>query len=160
MIVGGNLLIRASEDASGLNITGYVLAIIGGILLGFFVAITVGFTGLTLGLNEENQRIDADIVVLQDRYNSQKVVIENAIAKYPLEQDVLKSFNPAILLSLPEIKSDTVISKQLELLLTIQDDIYTRQLRKNEVNMNLRVYSHRWFVPTLVKPRVDTEKGR
>jgi hypothetical protein len=159
MMVGGILLMRADDDRGVIVIgfIGAVFAVAGGILLALFMVITVGLTCQTLELNEENQRIGVDVIVLQDRYEAQKVVIENAIVKFPLEQDVLKSFNPTILLSLPEIKSDTVISKQLELLLTIQDDIYTRRLRRNEVNMTLRVYAHRWFVPTLVKPKIEKQ---
>ena len=117
------------------------------------VSVIVSFG--VLSNNEMLQKLDDDIVVLQKRYDNQKLIVNDIVDKYPLEERMLKSFNPVILLALPEIKSDVVISEQLKLLLSIQDDIYQCELDKNKIRKGLRVCSNRWIVPTLVKPRLD-----
>ena len=127
-----------------------------------FILIFIGliftpiFTYNCLKANEEVQRLKEDISILEERFAEQKVFIMASIQKYPLEEDLLKNFNPNILLNLPEIKSDKVIMESMTLVLKIQDDIYQKKMDINKANKKLRIYSHRWFIPTIIKPKINT----
>jgi len=114
---------------------------------------TLDSTFTCISNNEEIQRLEDDIKVLDEKYDKQKSFIMSSLEKYPLEENLLKAFNPTILLKLPEIKSDIFLMKNIENVLAIQDHIYAKKISKNAVQKELRIYrNYRLYYPTLVKP--------
>ena len=128
------------------------------LILGTFVATCI-VTGYSIYFIEESNKIQQDIKVLEERYGEQKEFVLASVAKYPLEEGLLKSFDPTILFTVPEIKSDKVVVESINTILSIQDVLYNKKMEANEVNKYLRIYRNYWiFIPTVIRPEIEKER--
>ena len=123
-------------------------------LIGFFVTMGV-CTGCVIDYKTQLVKLDKDKVVLEERFDAQIKLIENYIEKYPLEENIYQdlSKNLTVLLTVPQIKSDTLIMGCLTKALEIQDDLYKVDFEKNEVERKLDFHSYRLWSGTLVDPK-------
>jgi hypothetical protein len=108
----------------------------------------------TLKINANLARIEKDLPIVEKQYEAIVATIQTYARKYPIEEGLLRDLNPKILLKLPEIKSDTFLIEQINIAIEYQQRIYALQLEKNQIWAKAKVYSHRWFMPTLVKPNI------
>ena len=123
-------------------------------LIGFFVTMGV-CTGCVIEYKTQLVRLDKDKVVLEERFDTQIKIIESYVNKYPLEENIYQdlSKNLAVLLAVPQIKSDVLITASLTKALEIQDDLYQVDLKKNDVERKLDFHSYRLWSGTLVDPK-------
>ncbi len=100
-------------------------------------------------------KIEKDKLVFKDRFGIQIKIIETYVEKYPLEENIYKNLseNLKLLLSLPQIKSDTLIMGSLTKALKIQDDLYKVDLERNSIEQKLDFHSYRFWSATLVSPK-------
>lgn len=154
LFVCGIVLAQKSKSADnvGLQICGVIFAAIGGVSFVVTVLIAVAYTDAAITDKANLAMYQKDIAIHAERYESQKVMIMAEVAKYPLEAGLLEKFNPKILLSLPEIKSDTLIMEMINRLLEIENKIYETRLRITTTQRDLDAYKNRWFYPVLVSP--------
>ena len=100
-------------------------------------------------------KLDKDKIIYKDRFDVQIKLIETYVEKYPLEENIYKNLseNLKLLLSFPQIKSDTLIMGSLTKALEIQDDLYRVDIEKNQVEQKLDFHSYRLWSATLVSPK-------
>ena len=109
----------------------------------------------------KNIRIDSilernrkNIVVYEEKYENIKNLVVERVSSYPLEEKLIKSFNPTILLSLPEIKSDKIVISIIEQLISIQNDIYKIRINSNGIQMYKDiVIRYKWYIPAFIYPK-------
>jgi len=93
-------------------------------------------------------RISRDIEVSTQRFEAISSTLVEYAKEYPLEEELLKNFNPIILLKLPEIKSDEIVIEQINLAIEYQDKIFELQLLENEKKAKIDYYRHWLFFPS------------
>lgn len=119
------------------------------------LAVSFFVTGTVISYKTELIRVSRDIIIAEERFEGIKKTILSYADKYPAEADLLKSFNPVVLLRLPEIKSDVFLVSQIQLAVEYQDSIYELKMDGNSYKESLDFHSYRWFSPTLVNPSYD-----
>lgn len=154
MFVVGIIVWRVSDDIEPAA-PFYVLGAVFGAAFLFWMAIS---TGLSMNADVDQDRCVADIAVLQERYMAQEATVLAQVKRYPLEEGLLRDLKPGVLLSLPQIKSDAVISDMLTKLLSIQDDLYNKRLELNKVRRDVLLYRKWFFIPTLYRPTLAPEE--
>jgi len=121
---------------------------------GIILFITASFATIgNITINPSLERNEKNIVVYEEKYENIKNLVVERISSYPLEEKLIKSFNPKILLSLPEIKSDKIVISMIEQLISIQNDIYKIKIDSNEIQMRKDiVIRYKWLIPAFVYP--------
>ena len=109
-------------------------------------------SGVVITYHTKLIEMERDIVVLEIRYSEQAELVRDLASQYPIEEKLLKSFDPSILLKLPEIKSDTFLIEQIKILSGYKDRILRRKLMANGYQQDLDWHKHRWISFTLVTP--------
>ena len=128
-----------------------VIATIGIIVFAIIGVSAMIMNPFVMGLNVQGQYRYDNIEILEERYQQQKDFIMIYTEKYPMEEKMLSDFNPAVLLKLPEIKSDVLIVAAIDKILQIQDDIYKEKMYLNTVNKNLRFHKrYKFYYPIIV----------
>lgn len=136
-------LLKKKEDISILVV----------ICFGITLIVSLVVSGIVISEKEDVIRIERDITVAEERFEGISKTILYYVGKYPAEGEVLKSFNPSVLLELPEIKSDSFLTSQINLAVKYQDEIYNLKTTLNMTKKNLGFHSYRWFSPTLASPK-------
>lgn len=131
------------------------IAVAAAIGLGIVLALGLIATGIVIHWQVYLVKAERHLGVAEKQYEQQIIVIRQMAAKYPLEEKLLKELNPALLLKLPEIQSDKVLIKELELALKYKDRIYKILYEKNEMKRHLDFHSYRWFSPTWIAPKYE-----
>lgn len=127
----------------------------GAVLVTLCIVMFLANSWVILHKNEQLQEYNEDIQVLIDRRDEQVQLISVYCKDYPLEKGIYENFNPQILLKLPEIKSDTFLIAQLNSVASLSTDVANTRMQLNGIRRSLRWYSHRWIIPSFVKPIVD-----
>jgi hypothetical protein len=141
----------AKKNSKKQNINDLLVATVITSAIVFIVSLIV--SGIVISHKADLARIDKDITVAQERSSEIEAVILSYVEKYPLEEKLLKSFNPVVLLSLPNIKSDEFLRNQINLAVQLRDMKYQLELEKNKIEKNLDFHSNRWFSPTFASPK-------
>jgi hypothetical protein len=137
---------KLNSGISELGVCCIILMLVGTILP---IAIT---SCVILDYQTDLIRVDRDLIVVNERFTSIQKTIESYARKYPIEEPLLRSFNPEILLALPEIKSDSFLLSQINLAVNYQDEIFKLQLEKNKIKQALDWHKNRAVSPTLIYP--------
>lgn len=145
---------KNSYDIDTKSVFGGV-AVAGVIGLGIVLAGGTISSGIVIWRQVCLVKVERHLDVAREQYKQQIIVIRQMAAKYPLEEELLKELNPALLLKLPEIQSDKVLIKELELALKYKDRIYKFLYAKNEIKGHLDFHSYRWFSLTWVSPKYE-----
>ena len=129
--------------------TGMLLFFMGLVII--IISFITTFKNITVdSCLEKNKK---NIVIYEEKYENVKNLIIEKISSYPLEKGLIKSFNPKILLSLPEIKSDKIVISMIEQLISIQDDIYKIKVDSNEIQMYKDIaIKYKWYIPAFIYP--------
>jgi len=125
------------------------------IMLAIAFIVTLVHTYMVHGYHTNLVRIREDIKVFEEKYEDQKTLIIQNVKEYPMEEGLMKNFDPAILLKLPEIKSNQLLMETINLTISIQDKIFEKKLEYNSLNQRLRFHSNRWLSATLMKPKME-----
>lgn len=138
---------RSNDDYAG----GFAVA---GVIVGLVtLLISLLVTGFVINHQTELIQVNRDIAVAEERFKEIQKTILSYAEKYPIEKDLLKSFNPGILLALPEIKSDSFLVSQIKMAVDYQNSAYELKMKKNSIKQALDFHSHRWFSPTFASPK-------
>lgn len=150
-IVFMTVIFKKIEDEIGFYFLFILLSICSIIIL----IICVIATGSVLSYQASLIEVERNIVVAQEQFDAIKKTIETYSAKYPLEENLIRSFNPEILLSVPQIKSDSFLTSQISLAVECQNKIYELRMKGNGYKQALDFHKHRWFSPTLASPKYN-----
>ena len=148
-------IIASKRDNEGVGFSFSVFCIISVIsILTFITALGICSYSVITYQTQLN-KLDKDKVIYKDRFDVQIKLIETYVEKYPLEENIYKNLseNLKLLLSFPQIKSDTLIMGSLTKALEIQDDLYRVDIEKNQVEQKLDFHSYRLWSATLVSPK-------
>jgi len=121
------------------------------------MAVTMTWTGLCVEV--DYARAVRDGVVYQTRSEKQRAVVLAMLGRYPMEKNlgVYGEMAPRLLLKLPEIKSDALLTAAIEQLVEFKDKVYETELRRNELRAAAE-FRARWFwVPTFRVPVLPEE---
>lgn len=136
---------KHSDLASGWAVVGIVIVIL--TLIGSLIV-----SGSVIANQKRLVEVGRDIGIVEERFVAIQETIQAYASKYPIEKGLIKHFNPAILLNLPEIKSDTFLMSQIELAVKYQNSIYKFRLKANTIKRCLEFHQERWFSPTFASP--------
>ncbi len=151
IVVAVVVLALVCEKVFRMNTAGAVIACVISIVGGFILTVAyIAGTCSVLHYQTSLVMVDKDITFLEEKYERQVAAVREVIKTYPLEEALLKSFNPKILLKLPEIKSNGVLIAHLNVINYCLDNIYKHKLRKTGYQRKLDWYSHRWLTTSLI----------
>lgn len=119
----------------------------------FFVA--GGSQSLLINACYDNYERQLEIHV--KRYNYEQAEIIEMLQSYPLETNVYENFNPEILLSLPEIKSNELIRARVERLLDIQNKICEILMESSDLVYYMKTNSYFWWIVPFYVPFTDAD---
>lgn len=125
--------------------------------VGIIVLFSLITTGFVISYQTSLVECRRDLAIVEERYKEQAKVILTTMKMYPMEEELLKNFDPTILLKLPEIKSNELLTKQIGTLVKIKDKIYEIQLKATGYMQSLDFHQRRWFSLTLVNPTYDED---
>ena len=135
---------------------------ISGLIIGIgLIIITIIVTGIQTSIvfayKLDILKIKKDIKVAQEQYETQSAIIKDIVKEYPMEENLLKNFNPEILLTLPEIKSNELIASQIKIALQYKNNIYEYKYRVNRIERDLDFHKNKFFSFSLISPSYQEE---
>jgi len=143
------------HDDTGFYIIGTLITL--GILIALPIMIGYAFVGQQNAKAEWTQ-IQADEQVLLERRGDLELIIRTELDDYQeFELDVIESIEPEILLSYPQLTSNTVLVAKVEQLIAINEDLYNIQFRQNELQKEVTQRNNGALVPSFLVPDVTLE---
>lgn len=95
-----------------------------------------------------------NLTVTRELYENVVAIINAKASEYPIEEELLKSFEPTILLSLPEIKSDQFLTSQIKIAVQYQAEVTRLKIEINSRRRWVRIQRKRWIVPIFIRPEL------
>ena len=94
--------------------------------------------------------------VSEEKYEAIKLIVKEHAEKIITEVDMLKSFEPRFLLSLPQIQSNEVIMEQIKIAMEYQNEVFKKEELINGRKQGLDWYAKAWLLaPRLVSPKYE-----
>lgn len=112
-------------------------------------------SGLVISHETRLDEAIGNLKVAEERFEEIQQTILIYTGKYPLEENLFKNFNPAILFKVPEIKSDEFLINQINLAVKHQNEIFNWKMRVNARKQALDFHGRRWFSPTFEAPNYE-----
>ena len=121
------------------------------------VTLVISFiiTGFVISEKASLKEARRNVTIAEKRLQAVEQIINKKLEKYPMEKNLLNKFNPAILLRLPEIKSDSLLKETIKQMAECQQQIYHWELRISSLKQALDFHKSRWFSPTWASPKYE-----
>jgi len=119
------------------------------------ICVGIGMSVTVIKCSHGIDECDRNVIIAQSQYETQIALLEDYIDKFPLETEMITKLEPALLLKLPEIKSNTLLLEICKQAVDIKNIEYEWKYSKSEYQKRLDVYQHWMFIPKFVSAKYN-----
>jgi hypothetical protein len=154
-------LTRSVVDNNGCAGLSTFLVVIAIVTLIICLIITFATSGNIAKYKTEITQHTRNKKVAEERFDAIKTTIASYSDKFPIEKDLLKSFQPSVLLMLPEIKSDKFLLEQINMAVSYQKTVYSKIECINSCKQGLEWFQTMCFIlPRLITSNYDKVEAK